>query len=194
MLFLAIALVVGNLLPAVRMDDPAIAVFTLAENLLGPAMLVATAVVLIWVSGFTNGLPMQAGVARVMFAMARDGQLPGALAALHPKRGTPHVAMLWSSGVSLVVGVLMLQQVELLTQVVNFGALAAFAFLHVSVLRSSSASSVSSGQRLFQRGFAGAGLLLTLLIISQLSAAALGLGLVWLVVGALAAWRPAVAE
>ncbi len=189
LLFLLIALIVGNLLPAVRMDDPAIAVFTLVESLLGPAMLVATAVVVIWVSGFTNALPMQAGVARVLFAMARDGQLPGALAVLHQQHGTPYVAMLLSSGISLVVGLLMLQHVELLTQIVNFGALAAFAFLHVSVLRTSSTGTTSGGQRFFQRCFAGAGLLLTVLIISQLNGMALGLGFVWLAVGVVLAWR-----
>jgi amino acid transporter len=187
--FMIVSLVTGNLLPAVPMDDPATAVFTLAERHLGPVMLVMTAIVLVWVSGFTNALPMQAGVSRVLFAMARDGQLPAPLARLHAERGTPHVAMLLSSTISLVVGALMLNNVEMLTQIVNFGALAAFGFLHLAVLRTTGAASVTPGQRLFQWGFATAGLLLTLVIISQLHAMALGVGLAWLLAGGALAAR-----
>jgi APA family basic amino acid/polyamine antiporter len=37
-------------------------------------------------------LGVQAGVSRVLLAMSRTGELPGALGRLHPDRGTPHRA------------------------------------------------------------------------------------------------------
>jgi amino acid transporter len=40
---------------------------------------------------------------RLLFAMAQDRQLPGALAAVHPRLHTPHVAVLFSSAVVLAL-------------------------------------------------------------------------------------------
>jgi amino acid transporter len=84
--------------------------------------------------GFTNALPMQVGVARILFAMGRDRQLPAVLARLHPRHGTPHVAMLVSTLLSLAVALLMRDHIDTLASLVNFGALSAFVLLHLSVL------------------------------------------------------------
>jgi amino acid transporter len=45
-------------------------------------------------------LPMQVGVARVLYAMGRDRQLPHALARVHRKYGTPYVGMLVTTAIS----------------------------------------------------------------------------------------------
>ena len=84
--------------------------------------------------GLSNALPMQVGVARVLYAMARDRQLPGALSRLHPRYNTPHVAMLASTVVSLVVALWLRNAVDQLAAFVNFGALFGFALIHVCVL------------------------------------------------------------
>lgn len=84
--------------------------------------------------GFTNALPMQVGVARVLYAMGRDGQLPGVFARLHPRHNTPWVAMLATTALSLVVALAFRDALDFLATLVNFGALTGFALLHLCVI------------------------------------------------------------
>ena len=51
--------------------------------------------------GLSNALPMQVGVARVVFAMGRDRQLPRVLARVHPRHHTPYMGMLVTAALSL---------------------------------------------------------------------------------------------
>ena len=94
-----------------------------------------TAVVLAWtyaiVVGLSNALPMQVGVARVVFAMGRDRQLPHVLARIHPRYHTPYVGMLVTAAISLAVALFMKNRLDDLASIVNFGALSGFLFLHV---------------------------------------------------------------
>ena len=99
--FVAVTWVLGNLLPGIAIKDPAAAVYELAAWATGPW----TAAVLAWayagIVGLSNALPMQVGVARVVFAMGRDRQLPRALARVHPRYHTPYVGMLVTAALSL---------------------------------------------------------------------------------------------
>ena len=100
---------------------------------LGTLTAVATAVA--W--GFANSLVAQAATSRLLFAMARDKQLPGFLATIHPTRRVPVNATLLVAAVSLVLGWYMTTRedgITLLSTLVNFGALSAFLLLHVSVV------------------------------------------------------------
>lgn len=49
--------------------------------------------------GYLGGMTLS--MPRMLFALARDGFLPGALAAVHPAYHTPHVAILVQSGITL---------------------------------------------------------------------------------------------
>jgi amino acid transporter len=51
-------------------------------------------------STFACALASADGAARVLFSLGRDGRLPSRLASIHPKHGSPHVAV----GVSMVFG------------------------------------------------------------------------------------------
>ena len=94
-----------------------------------------TAIAAVVVSfGIANAMAAQAAVARVLFAMARDGKLPAILAAVHPRLKTPHVSTLLVAAVSLLVGLLFTDRIDDLSRVVNFGALASFALLHLAVV------------------------------------------------------------
>jgi amino acid transporter len=84
--------------------------------------------------GFTNALPMQVGVARVLFAMGRDRQLPAVLSRVHPIHGTPYVGMIVTTVLSIGVALAMRNQMDQLVSVVNFGALSGFLLLHCSVI------------------------------------------------------------
>jgi amino acid transporter len=85
-------------------------------------------------AAIANALVAQAATARLLYAMARDGQLPRFLAHLHPVRQVPQRAVLFVSGVSLFLGVFFVGQIGLLSSLVNFGALFSFLMLHVSVV------------------------------------------------------------
>jgi amino acid transporter len=97
--------------------------------------LTALATAIAW--GFANSLVAQAATSRLLYAMARDRQLPGFLAKVHPKHGVPVNATLLTAVVSLVLGLYMATRddgITLLSTLVNCGALTAFLVLHVSVV------------------------------------------------------------
>jgi amino acid transporter len=99
------------------------------------ATLTAVATAIAW--GFANSLVAQAATSRLLFAMARDGQLPKVLARVHPTHQVPLNATLFVAVISLVLGIYMATRddgITLLSTLVNFGALSAFLLLHVSVV------------------------------------------------------------
>jgi amino acid transporter len=132
--FVTVTWVLGNLLPGIAIKDSAAATYELAAWAIGPWM----AAVLAWtnavVVGLSNALPMQVGVARVVFAMGRDRQMPHAFARVHPRYRTPYVGMLVTSVISLGVGLVMEYRLDDLASIVNFGALSGFLLLHTAVL------------------------------------------------------------
>ena len=85
-------------------------------------------------AAIANALVAQAATARLLFAMARDGQLPRFLAHIHPVRRVPERAVLFVSVVSLLLGLFFVGQIGLLSSLVNFGALFSFLMLHVAVV------------------------------------------------------------
>lgn len=99
------------------------------------ADLSALATAIAW--GFANSLVAQAATSRLLYAMARDRQLPSFLAKVHPTRKVPVNATLLVAAVSLVVGLYMASRddgITLLSTLVNFGALTGFLVLHVAVV------------------------------------------------------------
>lgn len=182
--FVGITWVFGDLMPGLAIKDQSAAIYELASWATGPW----TAVVLAWsyatIVGLSNALPMQVGVARVVFAMGRDRQLPSVLARIHPKYRTPYVGMLVTAVISLAVALYMKNKLDDLASIVNFGALSGFLFLHVSVL---------ARFVLRQRSRAWAahllvpvcGILVVLLVFSGMSGLAVKVGTAWLAVGLL---------
>ncbi|MFE2727590.1 APC family permease [Kitasatospora sp. NPDC059327] len=99
------------------------------------ATLTAAATAVAW--GFANSLVAQAATSRLLYAMARDRQLPAFLARIHPKHRVPVNATLLTAGISLVLGLYTASRedgITLLGTLVNFGALTTFLVLHVSVV------------------------------------------------------------
>jgi amino acid transporter len=95
----------------------------------------ALATAIAW--GFANALVAQAATSRLLYAMARDRQLPSFLAKVHERKGVPVNATLIVAAVSLVLGLYFNTRddgISLLSTLVNFGALTAFLALHVSVV------------------------------------------------------------
>ena len=85
-------------------------------------------------NGLANAMAAQAAVARILFAMARDRELPAWLAKVHPRYRTPYASTLLVTAVSALVSLGFSDRVEDLTRLVNFGALGAFLLLHIAVI------------------------------------------------------------
>jgi len=86
------------------------------------------------VTGVAGALTAQAATARLIYGMARDRKLPHALAHVHARRQVPERAIFLVAGVTLLLGVLLVDELELLTSMVCFGALLGFLLLHCSVV------------------------------------------------------------
>jgi amino acid transporter len=84
--------------------------------------------------GIANALAAQAAISRILFSMARDRKLPAVLAKVHPKFKTPYISTILVAIVSLAVGLGFQSRIDVLTNIVNFGALTGFLVLHVSVI------------------------------------------------------------
>ncbi|GAU65226.1 putative amino acid transporter [Streptomyces sp. NBRC 110611] len=79
----------------------------------------------------------QAAAGRLLFAMARDRRLPGAMSQVDEGSGVPRRALLGAAVVSLVAAVWAARRddgLAHLSSVVNVGALTAFGLLHASVI------------------------------------------------------------
>jgi len=180
--FVGVTWVLGNLLPGIVIKDQAAAVYELAAWATGPW----TAVVLAWayagIVGLSNTLPMQVGVARVVFAMGRDRQLPRVLARVHRRYRTPYISMLVTAALSLAVALYMKNRLDDLASIVNFGALSGFLFLHVSVL---SYFGIKRRSRALMRHWVVpiCGMIVVLAVFSGMSALAVKVGIAWLCVG-----------
>jgi amino acid transporter len=145
--------------------------------------LTALATAIAW--GFANSLVAQAATSRLLYAMARDRQLPAFLARVHKRKGVPVNATLLVAVVSLVLGLYFSTRddgISLLSTLVNFGALTAFLALHVSVVVH---YVVRGGSRDWWRNLVapviGFAILAYVLLNAQLQAK--WLGLIWLAVG-----------
>ncbi|OLU28680.1 amino acid permease [Pseudomonas sp. PA15(2017)] len=173
--------VLGNLMPGITIDDPSSAIYQLLTVQISPFSTLAVAWIIALLTGFTNVLPMQVGVSRVLCAMSRDRQLPGILTRLNPKNGTPQVALLFSTLISLAVAIAIRNDIDTLATFVNFVALSAFALLHVSVLVQ---FAIKERSRLFAHWIVPiVGIVVVLVILQSMNRSVLELGAVWLLIG-----------
>ncbi|MFI6299804.1 APC family permease [Nonomuraea sp. NPDC050790] len=95
----------------------------------------STATAVSW--GIANTLVAQVAVSRLLYAMARDRQLPSFLARISVRNAVPANAILLVSALSVGLGLWMATRpdgVDLLSSLINMGALVAFIVLHLSVI------------------------------------------------------------
>lgn len=153
----------------------------LNERVGGP--LLQAIFVAIYIVGSTlSGTAAQISVARILYAMGRDGVLPSKLGYLHPKFRTPVVAALVVSTFSLVA---LFISLDVAVTIINFGALAAFSMVNLAVIKH---FIVDRGARtpwdLVRYGLVPAiGFGLTVWIWTSLSGFTFEVGLCWVAVG-----------
>ncbi|GAB3159893.1 APC family permease [Micromonospora sonneratiae] len=118
-------------------DPEGTAFYDAARGAAGPwlATLCAVATAVAW--GVANSLVAQVATSRLLFAMARDRQLPAFLRKVSVRYGVPTNAIILTAIVSLVIGLYMnfrSDGIEVLSSLINFGALTAFLVLHLAVI------------------------------------------------------------
>ncbi|MCR4433155.1 MAG: APC family permease [bacterium] len=112
--------------------NPDVAFFHIAEKAGGAVVRVLCLIGTVLAWGVGDGLASQAAVSRILYGMARDEQLPPFLAKVSAKYKTPWVATIVVAVITLPIAVLL--PLDKLSSLVNFGALTAFLFLHVTVV------------------------------------------------------------
>jgi amino acid transporter len=85
-------------------------------------------------ASFACAIAAQAATTRLLFSMARDGKLPARFAHVNPKRKVPEVALILVAVITLVLGLALVNSLQLLASMVSFGALLGFLMLHASVI------------------------------------------------------------
>ena len=181
-LFAVLSWVFGDLMSGLALKDPAAAIYELSDWAIGPWMTLLVAWAIATAAGLSSALPQQIGVARIMYAMGRDRQLPAAFAKVHPTYGTPYVGMLVTAAISITVGLGMRSHPDELASIVNFGALTGFLLLHVSVIALFWVKK-RTGRWIAHLLVPMAGILVVLAVLSGMSRLAMALGISWLVIG-----------
>ncbi|WP_434571160.1 APC family permease [Pseudomonas sp. Z3-6] len=144
------------------------------------ATLTAVATALAW--GVAVAITSQAAVSRLLFGIARDGQLPKVLAKVHPKHNTPYMSIYLVAVLSLLICYLFINAVDTLTSLVNFGALSGFMLLHITVINHYWRRQ-QSGQLIRHVICPLVGFVIVAAIMYNMGVAAQKLGLIWIAAG-----------
>jgi APA family basic amino acid/polyamine antiporter len=131
LLYILMSAVLTGMLPYAQLNDAApVAVALQAHeglNWLTPWVIVGA------LAGLTSViLVMILGQARIFLSMARDGLLPPAFSAVHPKFQTPHLATLITGTLAAIIGGLF--PIGILGELVSIGTLIAFIVVCLGVL------------------------------------------------------------
>ena len=109
------------------------AFYHIAGDVIGPWFEIVITLTSALIAIFANSLASQATSSRLVFGMARDGQLPRIFSRVD-KRQVPRNALLLIVALSLVIGIAGTSEQELLTTLVTFGALTAYILLNIAVI------------------------------------------------------------
>jgi amino acid transporter len=133
-LFVAQTWIAADLANGMTFSSPDTAFYEIVAIAGGKTFSLVTAFVCAVAFGLSSASVVQASIARLLYAMAREGRMPAFMAAVHPKFRTPHNSILFVSAASVVVSMAFLDHFETIGILVNFGALTGFLILHVTVV------------------------------------------------------------
>nr|WP_300309175.1 APC family permease [Halomonas sp.] len=131
---------------------------------------------------FASAMASQASVSRILYAMGRDHVLPGWFAVISRRYGTPLGSTLIVGAISLLALVISL---ELAATMISFGALVAFSFVNLSVIKHYLVDEhLLQPKHLLRYGvMPSIGFLLTIWLWSSLSGNTFQVGLTWVACG-----------
>lgn len=183
-LFMLQTWIATDLSTGMHFSSPETAFYEITERAGGAWLRLVTIIAVVIATAIANAMAAQAAVSRILFAMARDGKLPAILARVHPRYKTPYVSTLMVAAVSLLFGLLFANRIDVLTLIVNFGALTGFVLLHLSVINHYLIRRRST-QWLRHLVFPLIGLIVIVYVLYEMDRAAKILGLCWIVIGVL---------
>lgn len=164
--------------------DPQAAFYFVAGRV-GGQFLAVSLTLAIMAACLANALDAQAGAARLLYGMGRDGVIPRRIFAyLHPKTKTPVINLLIMAGVAVVGAT---QNLDTIVMMINFGALVGFMLVNLSVI-------AHYFVKKRERGFAATlnylimpalGALVCFALWVSLSRLALTIGFIWMALGLL---------
>jgi amino acid transporter len=179
LVFIALAYISQLVFPSNQFSDPDSGALDVMQAAGG--QFVETFFTAAYVAGaLGSALTSQASVARILFAMGRDGILPRRLFGhVSVRFGTPVYAIIVVSAISLLALVL---ELATLAELISFGALMAFSVVNLSVIKH---FFVDQQERRLVTNLLlpGIGFLLTAWLWTSLSHVTLLVGLTWLAVG-----------
>ncbi|HRI67125.1 MAG TPA: APC family permease, partial [Polyangium sp.] len=129
-MFCGVCAIAFRAYPVTHFDIPEIAAYTMAEAIAGQRMAFLVTIALL-VGAIASTLASHAGAARLLFGMSRATGLAKPLSRIHATRRTPQVAIIVVAVIGLSAFGLSLEDS---ISFVNFGALASFLVVHVSVI------------------------------------------------------------
>jgi len=162
--------------------DLATASFEVISARVDPVLAEATAIAGSLILGVSITPTMVAAVSRVLHSMASHGEMPKFLTYIHPKYRVPHLAILTSGALSVAVALLLSEHFDVLTSMVNFGALAAFISVNAAVIAYFRGKQ-RSGNYLRHLVLPMFGMAVLLAVISQMSIVGIAVGATWALTG-----------
>jgi amino acid transporter len=199
LLLVGVLFVVQTWVASMLVEDPAAliangdpmgtAFYEAAANAGGPIMFILTAATTAIAWGFANALVAQAATSRLLFAMARDGQLPKFLSKVSARHSVPVNATFLVAGISLVLGIyltILPDGLIAISALVNFGALTAFLVLNFTVVWHFIVKQ-KSRRWFIHLVFPVLGFVILAFVLYNARASAQILGVVWLAIGIVAA-------
>lgn len=180
-LYIAVGWLLTDLSAGMTIEDASAAAFKIVETRVPWLALPVTLAVGLG-TGIGSSIPPQAAVSRVLYAMARDHQLPAPLALIHKRYQTPYVAVLFMAVVMAVIALGFVSHLDTLLSLVNFGALVAFLFVNAAVIVFYGVQR-KSRQVVRHWLLPALGFCVIAYVLSGLSSSAVTLGIVWLAIG-----------
>jgi amino acid transporter len=177
----------SDLSVGLKFKDPTVATFDAMSQRVNPTLGAMTAWVMAIVAAISITPPMVTAVARVLYAMAKNDEMPRALAKLHPRYGTPHVALLVSGAISVLIALYFEGEFDTLTTIVNFGAMTAFIVVNASVIALFFVRR-RSGRWVYHLIFPIVGIAMLVAVLAQMRKLGLIVGLGWLTAGVVVYW------
>jgi amino acid transporter len=182
LLFIIQTWVTADLAPGAEIHSPDTALYDIAYYAGGNWLFWLTSISTAFAFGIPCTIVCQSAIARIIFAMGRDRQLPHIFARLHPRSQQPYVANIFVAVVSLVVSLAFQNHIDEIALFQNFGALTAFSLVNASLI----------GYFWFKKGsrdllrhmilpLIGLGIILALLFAMRVET--LQLGAIWVVCG-----------
>ena len=180
-IFIAVSYAVQLVHPGGIFGNVDTAGFEIATRI-GGAAFAAVFIAALVIAQFTSGIAAQTAGSRLLYAMGRDRVMPQMFAKLAPKFATPVIAIVAIGMVGLIA---LAMDVATSTSFINFGAFISFAMVNVAVLVYWSQRR-RAGEYLNPLAWVIApliGVVVVLMLLTQLDIHAITLGASWLVIG-----------